>query len=489
METSPLQGRIAVARAGTGAISARRPGALLGLAAALVLLVCDVAAAGRETRIPFDPTRDASTYRRCVKRLGTLAPDLRQVHGVRGCAKPGGDAYAPGWSAVHADAANTDYTPVRGARDLTLAWERRLAGGINLGPTIDPMGRVYVTHNADDSGCHLHAIDPATGDDVWCSAEVDRFAVASSPLLDRDGRLFLADSEAMHAFDRDGRLLWETPILGVPLSAQFTPQGRLIFMTHVGVIYVLRRETGEPMLPPLELIPGVTWTPADGMNACLIGTPRCPAANTLGIDRSGRFFFTFWAPGMPQAGVRAMQYTESRAPSLVHLWSNDSLPGGSASSPAISADGTRIYVTDNVDALHALDAATGETVWTYQIGFAPGGSPSLSPEGLLMPSGSRNGVVLALRDEGPHATLVWRRDDLINRGVPTQAAGGIAYPTVTREGTANDLVVVDTATGEVLDREPLPGTTAFSVGTTVGPDGTVYVPTFLGQIFAFRPEN
>jgi outer membrane protein assembly factor BamB len=461
---------------------------VLRILGTLLLLCGDAAAAGRASRTSPDRVRAAIAYGRCAQRLATTSVK-RKVSGVRGCTGGSSSAYAPGWSAVHADASNSDYTPVPGARDLTLAWERRLPGGTNLGPTIDPTGRVYVTHNADDAGCHLHAIDGRTGDDVWCSAEVDRFAVASSPLLDGDGRLFLADGAAMHAFDRDGRPLWKTPIVGVPLSAQFTPEGRLIFMTHVGVIYVLQRETGVAMLPPHELIPGARWTPADGMNACLIGTPRCPAANTLAIDRTGRFYFTFWAPGAAQAGVRAMRYTERPKPSLAPLWTNDSLPGGSASSPDVSADGARIYVTDNVDALHALDATTGQTIWTYEIGFAPGGSPSSSPEGLLMPSGSRNGVVLAVRDDGTHATLVWRRDDLLNRGVPTQAAGGIAYPAVSRGGTANDLVVIDTATGDVLDREPLPGTTAFTVGTTVGPDGTVYVPTFLGQLFAFRPQE
>jgi outer membrane protein assembly factor BamB len=162
--------------------------------------------------------------------------------------------------------------------------------------------------------------------------------------------------------------------------------------------------------------------------------------------------------------------------------------GGSASSPDLSADGTRVYVNDNVDSVHALAAATGEEIWTFAIGFAPGGSPSLSPEGLLMPSGSAQGVVMALRDEGPSAALVWSRDDLVNRGIPTQAAGGRAYATVNAGGFRNDLVVLDSATGVELDREPLPGTTVFSVGTTIGPDGTVYVPSFLGELFAFGPE-
>ena len=37
-------------------------------------------------------------------------------------------AYAPGWSAVHADSSNTDYSPLEGAADVTLAWHRDFEG-------------------------------------------------------------------------------------------------------------------------------------------------------------------------------------------------------------------------------------------------------------------------------------------------------------------------------------------------------------------------
>ena len=419
----------------------------------------------------------------------THCADVVERTGGTCVAPPPESPYGPGWSAVHADAANTDYSPIRGATDLKLAWQIRLDGAINLGPTSDDRGRVYVTDNSNDAACHLHVLDGATGDTLWCSSEVDRFAVASSPLLDRDGRVFLADGEAMHAFDPDGHVLWETPIVGVPLSAQFTPSGHLLFITHIGRVYVLRRDTGSLALPVLELIPGRTWSPAESMVACLRGTSGCPSANTLAVDsRTGRFYFTFFAPDAAQAGVRAMQYVDVPTPALIPLWTNDDLPGGSASSPALSADGSRVYVTDNVDGMHALDAATGARIWRFPIGDAPGGSPSLSPDGVLMPSGSATGALLALRDDGDAATLLWSRDELLNRGVPTQAAGGLSYATVSAGGYLNDLVVVDTATGAELDRERLPGTTVFTVGTTVMADGTVLVPTFLGQLFAFRPE-
>ena len=449
---------------------------------------------------------------RPATRLAQLAGALVLVataSAATACRQPGGEPdrepgpeapaspYAPGWSAVHADAANTDYSPVEGAADVSLAWDRDLEGSvhvgplewtINLGPTIDPEGRVYVTSTVE--GCHLQALDGRTGETLWCSTELDRYAVSSSTLLDRDGRLFVADGEAMHALDADGTVLWERPIVGVPLSAQFTPEGRLLFVTHVGVVYVLDRETGEPMLPALELVPGARWDPAAGMAACARGTEECPAANTLAVDlATGRFFFTFWEPGAPRAGLRAMRYTEDPEPALTPLWTNDGLPGGSASSPDLSPDGTRLYVNDNVDAVHALDAATGEEIWSFPIGWASGGSPATSPDGLILPAGGATSPVLALRDAGDHAELAWRRDDLLNRGIPTQAAGGRVYATVDRGQRRTDLVVLDAATGEELDREPIPGVSVFSVGTTIGSDGTVFVPTIVGGLAAYRPAG
>lgn len=391
--------------------------------------------------------------------------------------------YGTGWSTAHADARNSDHSPVSGARNLTLAWQRSFSGSIYLGATNDAAGRVFVTTNG--TGCHLHALDGATGSTIWCSSAVDAEAIASSALLDRDGHIYLADGEAMHSFAADGSLRWETPIVGTPLSAQFTPSGNLIFITHIGRIYVLDRSTGEPILPPAELIPGAPDT--DDTRACMRGTEECPSSNTLAVDlATGRFFFTFWDKGAPAADIRAMQLTEGDGPSLRPLWRNQSLPGGSATSPDLSPDGSRLYVGDNEGGIHALDAATGATIWSHDTGYAAGGSPSTSPDGLIMPAGGGDGGLMAIRDMGDRAQRVWTKGGLVNRGLPTQAAGGVAYATVSAT-LGNDLVVVDTATGAVLDRERMPGLTIFSVGTTVAPDGTVLVPTITGDVFAFRP--
>ncbi len=195
-------------------------------------------------------------------------------------------AYGEGWPAVHADAANSDYSPVAGSNDLELAWQRHFNGSvrvgglpwtINLGPTSTSDGQLYLTSSV--TGCHLQALDAASGATRWCAPQVGQLAVASSPLLDTDGRAFLADGTAMHAFDRDGHELWNTPIDGVPFSAQFTPRGRLVFVTHLGIVYVLDRRTGRPVTDPVPLAPPPTWEPTQGVVACARG-PRPARAPT-----------------------------------------------------------------------------------------------------------------------------------------------------------------------------------------------------------------
>ncbi|GAA0524954.1 outer membrane protein assembly factor BamB family protein [Chitinophaga japonensis] len=410
---------------------------------------------------------------------------------LAGCisSRQSGTAYGPGWSAVHADGRNSDCAPFNGPGKITPAWQRKFDGRINLGATTSRDGKVFVTTSG--KGCHLYALDARTGETLWCTEEVNRFAVASSALLDREGHIYLADNEAMHAFDGKGALLWETPITGFPLSAQFTQTGRLIFITHIGKVYVLDRKTGQPLIGGWDLSPGNMPDAGFDPVACMKGTEACPCANTLAFDQqNGRFYFTYWKPGTASAALRAMQYTEQPVPTVTMVWENSALPGGSASSPDIAANGSRVYVNDNAGFLYALDAGTGHIIWKYEIGFEPGGSQSTSPDGYIMPAGANGARLLCIKDLGAHAELVWQCDSLHNRGVATQAGGKLAYCTVAsgRGRFQNDLVVVNVLTGEILDREPLPGVTIFTVGTTLGPEGNIYVPSFNGALFAFRPD-
>jgi outer membrane protein assembly factor BamB len=133
-----------------------------------------------------------------------------------------------------------------------------------------------------------------------------------------------------------------------------------------------------------------------------------------------------------------------------------------------------------------VNAETGDTRWSYDIGFNSAGSASTSDDGLIIPAGGDKGHLLAVRDEGDHAELAWERKDLLQLGVPAQTAGDTGY-TVVREGENGlSLITFDTETGETVDQDTLPGAVGFTVGTSIGPKGEVLTPSAIGELFVFK---
>jgi len=412
-------------------------------------------------------------------------------------AKPGSAYPARGWPVIHHDSRNSDASDTPGPDDVTLAFEGALRGStIAAGATVGPEGNLYVgTGVALGSSCHLFALDGKTGEQLWCSDKVNDRAITSSPTIDRDGHVYMGDNRAMNSFTRDGKIRWSQPIEGFPISAQFTPDGHLIFITHIGTIYVLRRHTGASVIEPVALLPEVTYTPRpldylDCGSGSTEGT--CYSANTLSIDQdTGAFYFTLTRPGDTTTRLVAMRYVVGNPPRIEPLWENATLQGGSASSPNISADSSRLYVNDQANHLLALDAETGEVIWTYDLGFAPLGSPSSSSAGVIIPTGGTGAGLMAIQDAGDHAELLWVRSDLGSHGITPQRGTDRAYAVVGNIGQLFGirLLVLDALTGAQLDEEPISRTAFATVGTTMSEDGYVYVPGFLGGIWGFKPAR
>lgn len=398
----------------------------------------------------------------------------------------------PGWPAIHHGPTNADAAPLPGFTDLDAAWSRDLPGNIAAAATIDSRGQLYVTTNDDTPGaCHMYALDLATGNDVWCTDEVNRWAIGSSVLIDIDGNLYVGDDEAMHSFDRDGNLRWETPTVGAAISAQFLLNGYLIFVTHIGQVNVLTRDTGTPVIPVYEMLPGETYVQGTGLQDCLLGGPACPSANTLSVDLiSGRFFNTVRPPSAAVAELRAFEY-DYQNDQILPVWTNTTLGGGTASSPVISADTTRIYVNDNDGNFLALDAATGGEIWKVDIGFAPAGSPSVNSAGRGLPAGGIGSKLLAVQDNGATGGILWEWATGANLGIPVQVNDDVVYAFVRQPGTVFgvDFVSINGTTGVETDRITLSPSPVFTVGTSIARDGTVIVAGINGVVAAFTPAS
>ena len=399
--------------------------------------------------------------------------------------------YASGWPAVHHDGANSDTAPVP-ASDRFARVFHSLDGFRTIAIPAVANGSVYLTVvDLNGSDCHLAAIDAANGDLRWCSEAINGTAFGSTPVIDHRGNLYVGDDTKMVSLDSAGAPRWRTPIDGLPLSAQLTGDGRLLFTTHIGTVYVLDRETGAE-LASLELVPGLTY---DGNWGDLLTCPQgsttgaCPSANTPAVDPvAGRVFITLNRPGEADGTLVALQYQGGDDPRLEPLWDNRALAGGGAGSPTISADGRRVYTTDRDQHLIAFDAFTGQVIWTHPLGYNAGGSPSVNDQGVIVPSGGRNPAYLtAVRDGGDHATTLWEHRDVAHRGLAVQPDGDVVYAALVSGGIVN-LAVVDLATGDTRSLTSTETGAWASMGTAIGPDGSVYLTTPLNGIYGFRPD-
>ncbi|MFG1795692.1 PQQ-binding-like beta-propeller repeat protein [Nocardia sp. NPDC049149] len=400
-----------------------------------------------------------------------------------------------GWPAAHHDARNDGSSPVTGAKKVALSWSRPIGGPIAQPVTIGPDGQMFLTTNLP--GCTIFSFQMATGRKRFCN-ELGPGAISAASSVDGATNVYVGDDRGnvggVNAFNYLGQPRWRTSVAGTPISVQFTGDGNLLSVTQTGQVDVLSRQTGERVVPSMQLLgqpdpldhPNLTWPAAGhGLAECLSGEPQCPVANISAVDAaSGRFFVTVWKPGDPVATLVALRYADKK---IQQDWSAAMLTGGSATSPTLSADGKTVYVGDNSKRLIAVDTADGRTKWVQQLEWAPRGGISVSTDGLIIPSGD-DGYLLALRDTGDVVETVWERKDLDLRGTPVQTAGGTGYTTAAI-GEGLNLITFDIKTGATIDSDVLPGARGSTTGTSIGAKGEVVVATRIGELFVFKPER
>ncbi|MFE7741982.1 PQQ-binding-like beta-propeller repeat protein [Nocardia sp. NPDC057455] len=396
-----------------------------------------------------------------------------------------------GWTAAYHDGRNSGTGPVTGSQKVELSWQRPVGGPIAQPITLGPDSQLFVTTRLQN--CAIFSFQMTTGRKRFCNA-LGPSAISAPSSVDGMTNVYVGDDSRVISFNYLGQPRWATPVAGTPASVQFTGDGKLLTITRSGQVDVLSRQTGDRTVPTVQLLgepnflvhAGLGWPDASqGLDDCATGGPQCPVATISAIDAdSGRFYVTLWQPGRPAAAVVALRYTGEK---VVREWSAELLLGGSATSPALSADGATLYVGDNNNRLIALDTADGRTKWVHRLDWTPRGGISVSDDGLIIPSGD-DGYLLALRDNGDAVETVWERKDLVLRGSAAQTAGDTGYA-VAAIGDGLNLVTFDTQTGTTLDSDVLPGAKGTTTGTSVGAKGEIVVATRIGEVFAFRPEK
>ncbi|NNH72511.1 PQQ-binding-like beta-propeller repeat protein [Nocardia uniformis] len=396
-----------------------------------------------------------------------------------------------GWPAAFHDARNSGSSPVTGSRALALDWSRPVGGPIAAPVTVGPDGQMFVTTRTS-TDCVLFSFQMRTGRKRFCNP-MGPSAIYAGSAVDGGTNLYIGEDGGMNAYNALGQPRWRTPVAGVPVSVQFTGNGNVLSVTQFGQVDVLSRQTGDRMVPTYQMLgepdalenPGLNRPPdGQGLDECAVGGPQCSIANVSAVDQdTGRFYATVWRPGEGTAELVALRYGDKR---IREEWRAAMLTEGSATSPALAADGSTLYVGDNANRLIAVDTSDGHTKWTRDLGFPPRGGFSIADD-LIIPAGD-DGYLLAVRDLGDTSEIAWERKDLALRGRPVQTAGGTGY-TVASIGETLTLFTFDTATGATVDSDELPGAQGTTEGTSVGAEGEVVVATKIGELFVFKPEK
>ncbi|NNK08432.1 MAG: hypothetical protein HKP50_14065, partial [Myxococcales bacterium] len=162
--------------------------------------------------------------------------------------------------------------------------------------------------------------------------------------------------------------------------------------------------------------------------------------------------------------------------------------GGTGSTPSISEDGSRIYVSDNAGNVIAFNSAL-EELWRYDVGDAVAASIAVSPDNAELYAVTRNDV-FKLTDLGDSARLDWaatlggfagdpRIEIEFNALTPTITANGVAVSVGGGYLIGDTTIMLKVGVG-LLDRDT-GELRSFSEGreesiavTSVGPRGGIY---------------
>ncbi|MDL9944073.1 PQQ-binding-like beta-propeller repeat protein [Gordonia sp. ABSL11-1] len=392
----------------------------------------------------------------------------------------------PGWSSYGGNAANSNFAYPAVPDDLALAWTRPTGGPVTAPITLSNQSNVGVTSNTA-SGCNVLVLDPNSGRKNFCKRMRTGIEV-NALLVDQFDQPYVGEETTFLAFNAGGAIRWRLPVLGVPLSAKFAAPGQVLIATTQGQLLLVDTQTGELAAPEVRLRPDAD--PADptfGFGECVTNGPRCAIPSPPAVDNQHeRLFVNFWPPGAIASQVRGMDYsTADDGRTIRELWHAD-IPGGVVGTPTLSADGSTVYAFSRLGRIVALDATSGKTRWTYENGGYGFATMSVSPDGLIIPTGVLGAPLTLLRDAGDHAEQVWQRKDLAVVSLSTLTDQKTAWTVVRDRGRDSlSLTEVSSTDGTTKRSLPLPESGGFATGVSVSPSGQIATATNIGKVYFF----
>jgi hypothetical protein len=399
---------------------------------------------------------------------------------------------------MHAGPNNTDNVWVALAPRLELDLVSETNFYVPEGPTYDNEGNLYFSPlfpQSPDFDISLVSLDAATGARNW-EIPGDGHNAGSGAILilndpDNAGKqiIYHASFTNVMAIKPDGTILWQTSTgLTVPETSEpgerspahsfgfnYHPRtDSVVGVTLGGVIFAFDRETGD-MIAPLGQVPGAPAVSTEiDLPEYVINASNALTDEVFGKTPSGASFWetivdvifgggaivtNFFAidPNTSRiyvaaTGEDAEDGTEDGESALGAIYALDlvddgngglkfevldgaTFEGGTGSTPSVSEDGSRVYVSDNVGNLIAYDN-TLTKLWQFDVGSQIAASIAVSPDNNELYAVTRRDI-FKLTDNGNSASLDWTATLEAFEGYPEiEVVFQALTPTMTANGIA-----------------------------------------------------
>jgi outer membrane protein assembly factor BamB len=345
------------------------------------------------------------------------------------------------WSEFDAGATHAGASAGPGPTTSNVSWTFDLGDGFNTqasSPIIGPDGTIYLESGAQSAsggpgcGAQIDAISPSTHQILWSWSDMTEDVFSSTPALGPDGTVYVVADAPNCSGD----------------------QGDLIAIASGGT--TLWKLTGLD----------------------LIGSPTVGPDGTVYVEDSGS---TLYAVNPSNGQV---------------LWSFAGSSGsvGEGGFPAISPDGTTLYLPSGGGDLYALTAGPtgGQLLWTYQIQGPQDGwivnAPAVGADGTIYVAtggfGDDGSVPGDIEAVNPDGTLKWSYlSNATFQSTPTVTATG----QIIAGNEAGTVVALNQADGSLAWSYQAPGpggANNFVQSAAAASDGTTYIQNQF-SVFAF----
>ena len=291
-------------------------------------------------------------------------------------------------SNVYVGSANGIFSLAEHDGQIRVGWDGSTPGRVTAAPAVVES---YLFFGSTDHT--VNAWNALTGDAFWSFPAQDTVEVA--PVIS-DGLVYVSSGKGwLYALDaHNGSVIWQTQLDSDASAAVAIHDGRLFVGDDKGIFYILSARTGQEWFRyrSLKTIWGSPVIASDGQRAYFVSSGQLYAVEAMKREIPGLFQFKkIWAqlwlwqiPGVPRPpGQQGGLWRFAPENPLQGIYS----------APALADEeggGGTLYVGAYDHLLYALDAVTGDTLWTYEAEDGIFASPLIVKDRLIFGDGSGN---------------------------------------------------------------------------------------------------